>query len=124
MSQALERLQPSCGLASRIRTNPFRPFPPIQRVLTLGVGWKIRFDKRAFRELERLSAENKRRVQAFLDDRLLPSNNPRAFGKALTGEFSGMWRYRVGDIRIVVRIIDNELVILVIAIGHRRAIYR
>ena len=49
--------------------------------------------------------------------------NPRATGKALQGEFSGLWRYRVGDYRLICEIRENELVILVLEIGHRKNIY-
>ncbi len=56
------------------------------------------------------------RVVAALD-------NPRERGKALAGEWAGHWRYRVGDYRVIARIEDRRMIILVIAIGHRRAIY-
>jgi len=52
------------------------------------------------------------------------SQNPRIDGKALTANRNGQWRYRVGDYRIIVDIKDNELIILVIAIGHRKEIYK
>ncbi|MEZ5812024.1 MAG: type II toxin-antitoxin system RelE/ParE family toxin [Rhizobiaceae bacterium] len=86
--------------------------------------WRLRFDKRAVRELKKLSHDNRRRVAAFIDERLLAAENPRTFGKALTGSYSGLWRYRVGDVRIVARIVDEELIILVLSIGHRREVYR
>lgn len=50
--------------------------------------------------------------------------NPRLFGKPLSGDRKGQWRYRVGDYRIITLIQDNKLIILVIAIGHRRDIYK
>lgn len=52
------------------------------------------------------------------------SLDPRAPGKALTGRFSGLWRYRVGDYRIICKIEDDRLVVLVVEVGHRRDIYR
>lgn len=51
-------------------------------------------------------------------------DNPRLTGKALQGKLSGLWRYRVGDFRLLCRIEDNELIILVIEIGHRKEIYK
>jgi len=45
-------------------------------------------------------------------------------GKALVGDHSGFWRYRVGDYRVVCQLIDARLVVLVVSIGHRREIYR
>lgn len=87
-------------------------------------GWRVEFSPKAFKEFERLGAVDQRRVRRFVDERLLQSGSPRSSGKALAGEMAGLWRYRVGDIRIVVRIEDDVLVILVIEVGHRSDIYR
>lgn len=50
-------------------------------------------------------------------------DDPRKFGKGLTANRSGQWRYRVGNYRVLVEIEDNELVVLAIQVGHRRNIY-
>ena len=60
----------------------------------------------------------------FLHDRLQAMPNPRAQGAALSGPLAGMWKYRVGDIRIIARIRDDELLILVVTIGNRGHVYR
>lgn len=52
------------------------------------------------------------------------AENPRVKGKALTGNLAGLWRYRVGDYRIVCRLDDAELMVLVLRIGHRSSVYR
>lgn len=51
------------------------------------------------------------------------TDNPRLHGKALTGDLKGLWRYRIGDYRLLADINDFELVIIAIDIGHRREIY-
>ena len=56
-------------------------------------------------------------------DQIGDLEEPRARGKALSANLKGFWRYRVGDIRIICEIVDMELVIAVIDIGHRRSIY-
>ncbi len=86
--------------------------------------WKAEFDKRAVKSLESLSKTNRDRIRRFIDERLLTANDPRLLGAALAGNLAGLWRYRVGDLRIVAKIIDERLVILVISIGHRSEIYR
>nr|CBI77786.1 conserved hypothetical protein [Bartonella rochalimae ATCC BAA-1498] len=48
----------------------------------------------------------------------------RAIGKPLRGQLSGLWRYRVGDYRILCDLYDKELVVLVLAVGHRKNIYK
>lgn len=50
-------------------------------------------------------------------------DDPRTRGKALTGTLRGLWRYRVGDYRIVCDLVDSRLVVLVIDIDHRSSIY-
>lgn len=63
-------------------------------------------------------------VYAWIDKNLSGCENPRARGKALAGNLSGLWRYRVGDWRILAEIRDEALTILVLEIGHRSVVYR
>jgi mRNA interferase RelE/StbE len=50
--------------------------------------------------------------------------DPRQAGSALLGDLSGYWRYRVGDYRVLCRIVDHELLVLVVEVGHRSDVYR
>lgn len=86
--------------------------------------WHVRFDRHAEKEFSRLGTADQRRVRAFIDGRLLEADDPRSLGAALTGTLAGVWKYRIGDIRILVSIEDEHLLILVIAIGNRREAYR
>lgn len=53
-----------------------------------------------------------------------PLQDPRQLGKPLHGsELGAFWRYRVGDYRILCELHDDELLVLVIGVGHRRSIY-
>jgi mRNA interferase RelE/StbE len=63
-------------------------------------------------------------ILRYLRERIAVAGDPRRFGHALTGDLKGLWRYRVGDYRIVASIEDNRLVVLIVTIGHRREIYR
>ncbi|UGX88074.1 type II toxin-antitoxin system RelE/ParE family toxin [Phyllobacterium meliloti] len=66
-----------------------------------------------------------RRIMAFLGTRIALLDDPRQTGKTLRGATLGsLWRYRVGDYRIICEIQDQKLVVLVIDIGHRREVYR
>lgn len=87
-------------------------------------GWSVRLERRAEKDLSRLGAQDRDRVLSFLNDRVLSAPSPRALGAALSGPLGGLWKYRVGDIRIIADIRDGELLVLVIAIGNRREIYR
>jgi mRNA interferase RelE/StbE len=84
--------------------------------------WTLSFSKRATKDLRRLNTVDANRVVAFLEDKI--AANPRRFGKALSGPLAKLWRYRVGDYRVIARIEDDRLVVLVVAIGHRREVYR
>lgn len=86
--------------------------------------WQLRFDKRAFRNLQKLTKSDQARVRKFVDERLLASDDPRKMGKALSGNFAGLWRYRIGGMRLVAQIKDAELVILVLKVGHRGDVYK
>lgn len=89
------------------------------------MAWKIEFSERADRELSRLDSQNSKRILNFLTQRLSKRENPRSLGKALQGSMFGeLWRYRVGDFRLVCKIEVVRVVILVVRIGHRREIYR
>ena len=86
--------------------------------------WKLSFLPKALRQLRSLDKSAQKRILKFLHERLLASPDPRSLGKALVGEMAGLWRYRVGDYRLICRIEDWEVTIIVLEIGHRREIYR
>jgi mRNA interferase RelE/StbE len=85
--------------------------------------WRIEFDSRAQRELEKLGTTTARRILRFLHQRVANSEDPTQFGKALTGPYAGLWRYRVSDWRIIARLEKQRLVVLVLRVGHRREVY-
>jgi mRNA interferase RelE/StbE len=86
--------------------------------------WRIEFHHAAVRELRKLGANAESRILRYLRDRIATNKDPRRLGYALTGERKGLWRYRVGDYRIVAAIEDDRFVVLVVRIGHRREVYR
>ena len=70
-----------------------------------------------------MAPDSAARIVRAMDD-IAALENPRQRGKALTGDFAGFWRYRVGDWRVIVKIEDRRLIIILVAVGHRREIYR
>ena len=85
--------------------------------------WHVEFNREAARDLRRLGAEAQRLILRYLRTRIATANDPRRFGKPLLGDLKGLWRYRVGDYRIVAKMEDDRLVVLVITVGHRREVY-
>ena len=89
------------------------------------MAWTVEVSESALRELDKLDPQHARRILKFLDDRVAGSDDPRAVGQALQGAKLGeFWKYRVGDYRLICKIVDERLIVLVLRIGHRREIYR
>lgn len=86
--------------------------------------WRVEFDRAAVRDLRKLSTRAEASVLRYLRERIAVRENPRRLGHALTGDHKGLWRYRIGDYRIIAAIEDDRFVVLVVAVGHRREIYR
>lgn len=89
------------------------------------MAWRIEFDDAAKKDLSNLDRQIAHRITTFLRERVVPLDDPRSMGEALKGSRLGeFWKYRVGDYRIIANIEDGALRILVVKIGHRRAVYR
>lgn len=87
------------------------------------MAWRIEIDKDVQREMRRLDRQVAKRITAKLRE-ISQLDDPRSMGKGLTGNLSGLWRYRVGDYRIVCDIEDGVLVILVVDVAHRSKAYK
>jgi mRNA interferase RelE/StbE len=89
------------------------------------MAWSIKFGPRAERQMEQLDPQIARRIFRFLRERIAHLENPRSIGEALKGsELGNLWKYRVGDYRIIASIEDEKVLILVVRIGNRREVYR
>lgn len=89
------------------------------------MAWKIELSLAADRELSKLDTQHIRRILKFLHERVAKLDDPRSIGKALQGSRLGeFWKYRVGDYRLICKIEDDRLLVLVLGIGHRKEIYR
>ena len=89
------------------------------------MAWQIEIDQAAKKELGKLDPQVASRVIQFLRTRLQSLKDPRSVGQALKGsELGDFWKYRLGDIRIIASIEDEQLVILVLRVGNRKEIYR
>ena len=87
--------------------------------------WSIEFAASAVKQLKKLDPVVARRITAFLRERVAPAADARSLGEALKGaELGEFWKYRVGNYRIIAQIIDQQVRVLVVRIGHRREIYR
>ena len=87
------------------------------------MAWKIELSREAEKSLAKLGAEAARRIAKGLRE-VAALDSPRQRGKAMVGNHASHWRYRFGDYRVIALLEDERLVILVIAVGHRREVYR
>lgn len=86
--------------------------------------WTIDYTDTAKTQLRKLDKQAARRILDFMDERIGDRDDPRSTGKALTGPLGGLWRYRVGDFRVICDIQDGTLRVLVVQLGNRREVYR
>ena len=85
--------------------------------------WTVEISDVAEKQLRKLDRQIQKRLLDWLDDRIEGCKNPKHFGEPLRGGMSGLWRYRVGDFRIICEIQEHQLIVLVLTVGHRREIY-
>lgn len=88
------------------------------------MAWTIEFLPEAAKELKALGRPAAARIIRTLEQRIAPLSDPRMLGKPLTGDLAGYWRWRVGDYRVVARIEDQRITIIVVRIAHRSKAYR
>ena len=88
------------------------------------MGWTTEYSPEAICQLNNIDKSVRRRIFSYMDDRIQGCKNPRHFGEPLVANLGGLWRYRVGDYRILCEIQDEKIVVLVLAIGHRGKIYK
>ena len=87
-------------------------------------GYHVEFSKSAQKMLRKFDPNIRNMIIKWIRKNLEGCTNARAHGKALTGNLAGLWRYRVGNCRLIADIQDDRLVILMLEVGHRGEIYQ
>lgn len=87
------------------------------------MAWIVKFTDVADNNLSKLDKPIQKRILTWLDSRLTNCENPRLWGKALTGSHNEKWRYRIGDYRVLCVIRDHIITVEIVSIGHRKDIY-
>ncbi|HEX5484345.1 MAG TPA: type II toxin-antitoxin system RelE/ParE family toxin [Terriglobia bacterium] len=89
------------------------------------MAWTVELSAGVERELNKLDAQHARRILKFLHERVAKLDDPRSLGEALHGSRLGeFWKYRVGNFRLICKLEDQRLIVLVLRVGHRKEIYR
>jgi mRNA interferase RelE/StbE len=85
--------------------------------------YAVIFSEIAEKQLSKIDKYVSKQILDWTEKHLDGTTDPRNFGKALTGNLAGFWRYRVGKYRLVAEIRDMEIIIEIVSIGHRSSIY-
>lgn len=88
------------------------------------MAWTINISATAVKQLKKLDKTAQKRIVSFLHTKIEVTHNPRQQGKALKGDKGGLWRYRLGDYRIICQIQDEIITLLVLEVGHYKEVYR
>jgi mRNA interferase RelE/StbE len=86
--------------------------------------WTLNYSEKAKKQLRKLDDNPRSIILSWMHKNIDGGDNPRKFGRPLTADLSGQWRYTIGDYRVLCEIQDSRLVVLTLTVGHRKGIYR
>lgn len=86
--------------------------------------YRVEYSKDALKTLKKLDRPTARLILSWVEKNLSGTSDPRQHGKPLTGDLAGIWRYRIGDYRLLAKIEDDKLIIFLLEVGHRKQIYQ
>jgi mRNA interferase RelE/StbE len=87
------------------------------------MSYKVEISDIALKDLKKLDPSNRTKILKYMNGVLSRVSDPRLLGKALTGKLGEFWRYRTGNFRIICKIYDQKLTVLVVKIAHRKSAY-
>ena len=88
------------------------------------MSWTIEFSEIAIKQLTKLDKQARVKIFSYLENRVCTAKDPKQEGKALSYQKAGLWRYRVGDYRIICQIKDETVTVFILSVGHRKEVYR
>lgn len=90
----------------------------------MNLAYNVQLTNTARKQLAKLDKHISKRIIQWVRERIEGCDNPRLWGEALVGEFTGFWKYRIGSFRLICDIRDDKLVVLVIELGNRKEVYK
>ncbi len=87
------------------------------------MSWSVETTEKFDKEFARLDRYVQKLIKSWITKRLVDSEDPRVYGKAMIADKRGLWRYRIGDYRLICSLQDDKLIILMLTVGHRKEIY-
>ena len=86
--------------------------------------YRLVYSKDFQKIFKKLDPSVQKLVASYIKHNLENTDNPRIHGKALVGDKKGLWRYRIGNYRLIVEIQDDVLIVLILTFGHRKDGYK
>ena len=86
--------------------------------------YRVEFSENALKTFKKMDKQIATMLFAWISKNLEGCEKPRIHGKELVADKKGIWRYRLGDYRLLAHIFDDRLIILVVDSGHRKDIYK
>jgi mRNA interferase RelE/StbE len=87
------------------------------------LAWQIKFAATAKKQLKKRDNQKQRNILQYLKNRIKTEEDPGRYGDPLRDSLAGLWKYRIGDYRVICEIQEKEIVVLVLQVGHRRKVY-
>lgn len=87
------------------------------------MAWQIELSALADKQFSKIDRHTQQKITRYLRENVAPLDNPRSRGDGLSANLAGLWRYCIGDYRVICEILEDRLVVLVVKLGHRKDIY-
>lgn len=85
--------------------------------------YKVIATKDFLKSMKKLDKSVQKMIKKYIEANIVNSRNPKAKGKALELDLKGYWRYRIGSYRLICEISDEQVVIILVGVGHRKNTY-
>ncbi len=85
--------------------------------------YNVLYTKTAKKQLKKMDSQTASFILSFIQEKLVNCTDPRVYGGPLQGNLKSIWRYRVGSYRILARIEDETVTVVIVQVGHRREVY-
>ena len=85
--------------------------------------YQVKVTSKALKQLKKLDKVHSEQILRWINKNLKDIENPYLIGKQLKGNLGQYWRYRVGNYRIISKIDNQQLIVLLVAVAHRREVY-
>lgn len=85
--------------------------------------YRVEYTKTAVKQFKKMDKRIAAFILSYIEEKLVDCENPRLYGKALQGSLNDKWRYRVGDYRVLAKIDDGVVAVIIVEVGHRKNVY-